>query len=151
MFKEQKIRLIDAINLSQGISALLGLAREKERGIAIDFTLTHRFKRQLEKLSSVDKLTVEARQKVIESVSSKKKLDKMIEDNSTIEDALTKTQLENYKKLIAEEVNSEATISILSEDFRKYLPKGVVDSEYAEILSDVYEFLSVNFWNKEAE
>ena len=143
MFKEVTIKLNDGVGLARLISDIIGGFEE------MGFKLNYRLNRQLTKLGTADKKLAEAKTEIVKKLVTEKKFEKLVAENTPINEALTKKQFEKFNELLDEELQSEITVGLLSESFEGLIGDDKLPTHLANTLSAVLQFFEQLIWNSE--
>ncbi|MBL4880659.1 MAG: hypothetical protein JKX82_04970 [Oleispira sp.] len=141
MFVEKKLKLNEAMGLVEIIQEV------KSEFHIIPFKLNHRFNRQLAKLSSATKEAGEIKSKSLEAVLGEEAYQKAVEKSQQLSEVMTEGQLKEYVGLMAEEMESEITVGLLSASFEDLIGNPDLDKKVADQLSVLVGFHEELVWN----
>lgn len=143
MFNEVKITINEGVGLARLINDVI-------KGFDImPFQLNHRLNRQLTKLSVAEKEMGEAKTAVLKQLIGEEKFQKAAEKDLPLAKALTKSQQAEFEDLFHKELQSEITVGLLSQTFEDIIGNPEIDTEIANKISAVLEFLDKKVWSKE--
>lgn len=142
MFAEVKIKLKEALGVSEVIQSVMAEIKE------VEWNIGYRFMRQLKRIGQDIPDLNQIKVDIIKEILPEKKFEKFSKEGGDIKSVLTDKQYEKYDDAFVEELNQEVTVGLLNRDFFKDLPEGVKFSvPTTSKMVDLQDFYEEHVWS----